>query len=189
MRAALLMIVLAWASVSAQAAPLLSIEPSSLSVGGGQTFTIQVSVADAVDLYAWQLDLGFDPTILNANSIDEGPFLATGGSTFFIPGTIDNTAGSISFTGNSLLTAISGVNGSGVLATVSFTAVGAGTSPVNLFNVELLDSSLSGTDTTVANGSVTTVVPEPTGLGFAGFGLVALALLWQRRNGTRPNSA
>ncbi|HEV3199328.1 MAG TPA: cohesin domain-containing protein, partial [Bryobacteraceae bacterium] len=63
--------------------------PSSAAVG--DIFTVNVNIAGITDLYGFQFDLSFDPAILAAASSTEGPFLPTGGATFFIPGTIDNT--------------------------------------------------------------------------------------------------
>lgn len=159
------------------ATPIVSIQPSiKTGVTVGNTVSLDIVVSNAVDLYAYEFDLGFNPSVLAANTITEGSFLAPGGATFFVPGTISNGAGTISFTGNSLLTAINGVNGGGTLATVNFTATGSGSSPINLFNVTLLDSSLSGIDTTLQGGSVrvaggTTAVPEPATLLLIGTGL------------------
>jgi adhesin HecA-like repeat protein len=53
--------------------------------------------------------------VLSATGITEGSFLPSGGSTFLIPGMIDNNAGIIAFNADTLLSAISGVSGSGTL--------------------------------------------------------------------------
>ena len=100
------------------AAPVVSLSPNPASVILGTAFTLDVSVTGVSDLYAFQFDLGFDPSVLAATGISEGAFLGTGGATFFIPGGIDNGAGSISSTANTLLTAIGGVSGGGVLARI-----------------------------------------------------------------------
>ena len=125
----LVAIALSFCAVPATAAPILSIQPTSRTVVVGQAISVDMFVFNSADLYAFQFDLGFDPTVLTAIAVTEGPFLGSGGSTFFLPGAIDNTGGVISFTANSLLTAISGVNGNGFLATAQFTAVAAGIEP------------------------------------------------------------
>ena len=107
----------------------------------GDTFNVNVDVANINDLYAYQLDLTFDPKLLSAVSVSEGPFLPSGGTTFFIPGTIDNAGGSVTATADALIGAISGVSGSGTLLTFQFTALGYGTSALDIANPILLDLS------------------------------------------------
>ena len=167
-------------------AGIISVQPPSLAVGPGP-FSLDVQAAGVVDLYAIQFDIGFDPAVLEATGITEGPFLAGGGATIFIPGAIDNATGVISFTAISLETAITGVSGGGILATVNFQGVGSGSSAVTLFNVLALDSSLSGTDQTTQAGSVSVsgggAVPEPSAGLFVLTGLLALVgrSAWRRR--------
>src|ERR1700738_2856491 len=91
----------------------LSVVPSSSTVSAGANFVVGVNISGASDLYDFQLDLSFNPAVLQATNVAEGAFLSTGGFTFFLPGTIDNTAGTITFNADTLLTAISGVSGSG----------------------------------------------------------------------------
>src|SRR5580693_6858462 len=50
----------------------------------GDTFEVEVDVTGITDLYAFQFDLTFDPTLLSAVSVTEGAFLPSGGTTFFI---------------------------------------------------------------------------------------------------------
>jgi general secretion pathway protein D len=168
---------------SVQAAPILSIQPSPLSVGAGQSFGLDVDIADAADLYAFQFDLGFNPNVISGVSVTEGSFLPSGGTTVFTPGTIDNIGGTITFNSDSLLGAIPGVTGNGTLATVEFSAISGGSSSVNLANVILLDSTLNTIATNVASGIVNVqAIPEPGGLGLV---LICLAGLGIRfRSGT-----
>src|SRR5579872_3309794 len=108
---------------SAFADPILSIQPPSTSVGAGSNFAVDVNISNVSDLFAFQFDIGFNPGILSATSITEGLFLPGGGTTFFIPGTIDNIGGTISSNADTLIGAISGVSGSGTLAIIDFTAL------------------------------------------------------------------
>ncbi len=148
-------------------------------MGVGETFSLDVAIRDVTDLFAFQFDLGFDPTILAAMSLSEGPFLPSGGGTIFIPGTIDNAAGAITSTGDSLLGLPPGVTGSGTLASVTFDALAFGTSPVTLSNVILLDSGLSPIAFDTEAGAVN-VVPEPATLLLFGSGLAGVAVMRKR---------
>jgi len=165
------------------ATPILSITPSSPVVQPGQSFSLHVDIANVTDLFALQFDLAFNPAVLSVASITEGSFLPSGGSTFFIPGTIDNTGGTIAATGDSLLGAIAGVSGSGTLATISLQALTLGTSSITLSHVLLLDSSLGEITVSLGAGSVTvqpaTGVPEPSATLLLAIGLAGVfALGW-----------
>jgi hypothetical protein len=139
----LLALIFVATNVASTRAGTLNFAPKLLTVSSGQSFSINVEASKVTDLYAYQFDVGFDPTILAAVSIVEGPFLATGGSTYFVPGTIDNGGGSISFNADALTGAIWGVTGTGVLTTIDFTALAGGSSAISLSNAVFLDSTLN----------------------------------------------
>lgn len=169
----------------AHASPILSIQPGTTSVASGGVFSLNVNVSSVTDLFAYQFDLGFSPAVLSALSITEGTMLPGGGTAFFIPGTIDNSAGLISFTADSLIGSLSGVNGSGTLAQVQFKALNAGTSSIGISNVSLLDSSLNSIDLTVNDGNVNVApVSEPSTFLLLGFAIMSFAVAYQRRCAT-----
>lgn len=175
--------------LAAVQAATVSIDPSSETVGVGETFSLNVDIADVTDLYAFQFDMGFDPTLLAAASESEGSFLFVG-ARFFFPGIIDNVGGAISGTADTLIGPVPGASTSGtprVLATLQFTALGLGMSPITLSNIVLLDSSLSDISFSSVDGSVTVgpaAVPEPRLIVvlFAGF-LAITAFQARRRRG------
>ena len=152
----------AWAMPSVWAASVSVVNPATVTPGN--PFQASVWANQVTDLYAYQFDLTFDPSILQLVDIQEGPFLASGGATVFLPGLIDNTLGTATFTIGSLVGPIAGVSGTGDLADLFFTSAGTGTSPLDLSNVEALDSSLSDIPVSQRDGSVdveTAVTPEP----------------------------
>jgi general secretion pathway protein D len=165
-------------------AATIRIEPVSSVTAVGGTVDLTVQVTDVTDLYAFQFDLAFDPAVLSATLITEGAFLAGGGGTVFIPGTIDNALGTISFTAGTLLGPGPGVNGSGPLVGIQFEALSVGMSVLNLSNVVLLDSTSGDIAAGIENGSVGVVVPEPGSGWLISFPFV-IGLLARRRRSNR----
>ncbi len=142
----------------------LSFTVDSVPANAGDTFSLNLNVADAVDLTAWQFDLAYDPTILQANLVTEGPFLASAGSTLFVPGFIDNTTGLIGGVSGFFTDITAPPSGSGVLASIEFTLLSAGLSPVTASNVFLnfMDPTSGGFTVTNGSAGVGTPVPEPS---------------------------
>lgn len=159
-------------------ATTMSIQPSASAVTAGQVFTLSVEISGATDLYGYQFDLGFNPAVLAATSVTEGTFLATGGPTIFLPGTIDNVGGTIANNADILNGAVSGVNGSGDLLDITFQALAAGSSTVDIFNLIALNSFGQGLTVSTVSSTVDVTgslpgVPEP-GTDV----LLATGLLW-----------
>jgi hypothetical protein len=171
----------------------ISLSPPTSTVNPGQAFSLDVDVNNVTDLYAFQFTVDFDPAVLQAVSASEGSFLPGGGTTFFIPGTIDNVGGSITFLADSLIGLIPGVSGSGQLASVGFDvkpSASLGTTSISLLfdagnGDGLLDSSLANIAADAVGGSATvqTAVPEPATLTL--FGTASLALIGRRRRAHR----
>ncbi len=160
-----------------KAAQIQTISAPFVTVGVGDTFTVPVSITDTPDLTSWQFDLAFDPSIVNADSVTEGPLMSSFGMTSFGPGVIDNTSGLISLVTDSYVDLPPDPSGSGVLADVDFTALAPGVSPLTLQNVFL---NLSDTGFDIANGQITvtgSAVPEPTTLMLLASGIVLLGAL------------
>ena len=151
------------------------VSAGSASALTGQIVSVPINVSGVLDLYAYEFDVSFNPAIVQLQNITEGPFLAGAGTTFFGPGTIDNTAGTAVFTFDTLIGPIGGAAGSGTLANFSFLPIALGTSPVSLANVILLDSSLNILPVTTSDG-VITVTPEPSVSGICALALFLLAL-------------
>jgi hypothetical protein len=151
-----------------EAIPVLS--APFVTVAVGDTFTIEVSITDAVDLAFFQFDLAFAPLIVQADPAGATTGVALPGDWFFTsPGIVDNTGGwilGVSAFGSAF-------SGSGVVAEIEFTALTAGVSPLTFSNVFL--NLFDAFD--VSNGQITvtgvTPVPEPTTLALLAIGLLA----------------
>ena len=102
----------------------------------GNTFTLDISAKDVIDLAGWQFDIAFDPAVLEAVAVNEGDFLKTeGGSTFFQKGTIDNRSGKITRLSSALLSG-GGITGTGTLLSIQFSAKAGGETQLTLQNVQ-----------------------------------------------------
>lgn len=157
--------------------PILSLGGLSSPVAVGSLFTVNVSISGVTDLASYQFDVGFDPAFASATSVAEGLFLPSAGPTFFVPGTIDNLAGTISFTAGALAGTGPGASGSGVLVSLQFAALKEGTGTFTLLSPLLYDSVPNPIDVTTSNTTVNaTAVPEPSAAWLVAccFGAVAV---------------
>jgi hypothetical protein len=86
----------------------------------GAFFTLNVTVANIVDLYSWEVEIRFDYTFfsLSLDRVDEGPFLKGGGTTTFYEAMPSVSRVYMNCTLDPPATA--GVDGSGTLASVRF---------------------------------------------------------------------
>jgi hypothetical protein len=127
------------------------VSPSHASQAGvGETVELDIEVQDVTDLYAVQVQLTFDPSVVQVQDADPRPsspgvqirpgvFLDPANQ-YVLVNEADNAMGEIDFAVTQLYPA-EARNGSGVLATVIFEAVDQGTSPVHLVGVRLLDDT------------------------------------------------
>ena len=107
----------------------------------GDTFTVRINFQDGTDLAGWQSDLVFEPTVLEAIEVNEGDFLKQEGqTTFFQKGTIDNRVGNIRGISSTRLNE-EGVNGTGTLLSVTFSAKSVGESRLTLNNFQFGSST------------------------------------------------
>lgn len=122
-------------TVAATSTPTVAVVPQFVPpMSINATFTVNVTVTDAESMYGvgiegFEIRLEYDPTILEATNLTEGPFLRNIGETFIAQSNI--TDGQVWFT-EVLTGSVAGATGSGVLLTVNFTVTGTGVSPLYL---------------------------------------------------------
>ena len=110
----------------------LSTDPTPVRLS--EAFTLLFSAEDIIDLAGWQVDIAFDADVLEAVEVSEGDFLMSeDGATFFLEGTIDNTAGEITKI-SSARTSGGGVTGTGTLLSVTFMPKTTGETRITLRN-------------------------------------------------------
>ena len=111
--------------------PSVSYTFSKSPIHREDTFTLDIGATDVIDMAAWQFDIAFDPTDLEAISVTEGNFLKMASSTLFQSGTINNAAGRIE--GISVIRlSTRGASGTGTLVQVTFKAKSSGETRVAL---------------------------------------------------------
>jgi hypothetical protein len=103
----------------------------------GDTFTIDVNVANVSKLAGWEFQLFYRTEVVVATTVKEGPFLSSAGTTFFVPvgGGFNNnynaTHGRV-YLADGILGDTPGVSGSGTLANITFQIIGPGSSALAL---------------------------------------------------------
>jgi hypothetical protein len=156
---------------------------SELNIPPG-VFEVPVTVAFVTDLFSFNFNLSFDPTLLQLQGVTEGPFLSSGGgSTFFSPGQIDNTAGTLTFV-DSFLFSGPGVSVTGCcasLAFLDFVALSPGVSFLTITSASLGDSQGNPIPFNTGPGEVVvSAIPEP-GLFWYLAVLCAVLIILRRR--------
>jgi len=137
------------------------IDPAIKNVESGHTFTVNVMVDGAVNLGAFQFDVIYDPAVVTVTNVEIGPFLGSTGRTAQSVGpNIDNVAGTVTF-GAFSFGSNAGPEGTGLLAAVTFTAVGSGSSALNLQNVVVTDTMANAQSASIEGGTVTVAAPAP----------------------------
>ena len=131
------------------------VNPTTQIVGVGDNVTVTITIYNATDLYGFQFNLEYNSSILEFKQVIEGTFLNENRNTdtFWV-------APSTSIHGliNNLACVrkgqVGGVNGDGILTTITFTSLSSGTSIITLSGVKLSDSQVKATNFTSSNGEI-----------------------------------
>lgn len=115
---------------------LVYVDPPYNSAPVNQTFTINVSIAEVTNLYSWGIKLYIKKSVLETNlsMIQEGPFLRQNGAPTMFNTNYDGITWNI---GCLITTPSPGVNGSGILVSITFKVLTEGAS-----NLALTETSL-----------------------------------------------
>jgi hypothetical protein len=107
-------------------------------VSNGEFFSAAIKVEGVEDLMGAQLDVAFDSAMFEAIQVNIGTLFSDSSAAFCLNGNIDNDAGIVDGIACARIDG-SSIDGSGVLATIEFRAIGVGDSQISLQNVKLSD--------------------------------------------------
>lgn len=115
----------------------------SSGIAVGETFDITVDVKNVENLYGFQCDIKYDPSILEATAVTEEQFLKSDGAkTFFMSGTIDGDQGLIKGIAVSRYDTSVGLNGNGKLAKITFKVKARSDCDINIQGLSLSDANV-----------------------------------------------
>ncbi|MFQ6057419.1 MAG: LysM peptidoglycan-binding domain-containing protein [Anaerolineae bacterium] len=159
------------AGTEAQATTRVLISPASQDIVVGGTGTVDIRIENVTGLFGADVRLNFDPTRLevqDANSAVPGVQIEVGtfpdpssGKGMVATNSADNTAGTISYA-VTLLSPAPPVDGSGVLARVTFKGKSVSTSAVAFTSALLSDQRANRIPADTVDGSITVKAPTPT---------------------------
>jgi hypothetical protein len=136
--------------------PTVRIDPAESVVRPSEGFTVSVMIDQATNLGGFEFALLFittTVTVENVNVVEGGFPGSTGRQVFAVVSRIDNQAGKAEF-GVVTVGSAPGASGTGVLATVALNAQGSGESPLDLQNVQVVETNGHPQTTTVEDGLV-----------------------------------
>jgi hypothetical protein len=141
-------------TIADQPAPTTIVAAPNLIVGVGGNFDVAITIANAVDLSAYQFTVAYDPSIIEFVSAKDGPFLTSTGRWFGgLVGPMTG-AGTVTFGAYTNGLAPAGPSGNGTLAVLTFHAKAIGTSPLALSGTLVSDTAGVTRLAGATNGSV-----------------------------------
>ncbi len=145
--------------VQASAGTVLQLDPTTSIANFGESFTVNIDIQDVTDLFSYDVRLTFDPLVLVATTVEEGPFLKDGtispsGTNF--TGGIANPFGFVLVTCN-IVGEYPGVDGTGTLFSVTFACgTNVGLSELIFADTGLLDATSTGIPHSAKDGFFST---------------------------------
>jgi len=132
---AIMLVLAAIASAGASPETTIAIAPSEVKdLETGGSFTIDVTITEAPNIYGWQFNVTFDPGVLSVASVAEGPFLKSVNATAWPTPGIDNAKGYV-LASSTLMPPYTqypqGVSGNGILANITFTVKSGGSTALH----------------------------------------------------------
>jgi general secretion pathway protein D len=106
-------------------------DPGSITQAKGSTFTVNILVSGAQNVYSVPLQLNYDPSKLQLMNVSNGGFLSQDGQTVALVHREDETTGTLQITATRPPNS-GGVSGQGSVVTLTFMAKASGQSPLTI---------------------------------------------------------
>jgi hypothetical protein len=134
----------------------VALNPSQLHVEENEEFTLGIIIESDVNVSGAEMQLAYDPTLIEVVSIAEGNFFKQGGeSTIFSKGTIDNELGTVTNI-YSVMMGDDMMLDKGVFATITLQAKNSsGIAKLEMKNVVITNSAGDDLPITVTNADIT----------------------------------
>lgn len=131
------------------------VDAISLGLGSSTVdrFTLTLRAESVTDLYGYGVDVLFDPTIVTFESAAAGTFFDETGITVTTQA-VEGPTGTL-VVGQSRVGDVLGVSGSGLMLTMEFVTVTAGTTVIQLRNAAAFDSTGAPSNTDFFGGRIT----------------------------------
>jgi general secretion pathway protein D len=106
-------------------------DPGSVTQAKGSTFTVNILISGAQNVYSVPLQLNYDPSKLQLMNVSNGGFLSQDGQTVALVHREDETTGTLQITATRPPNS-GGVSGQGSVVTLTFMAKASGQSPLTI---------------------------------------------------------
>jgi len=106
-------------------------DPGTVTQAKGSTFTVNILISGAQNVYSVPLQLNYDPSKLQLMNVSNGGFLSQDGQTVALVHREDETSGTLQITATRPPNT-GGVSGQGSVVTLTFMAKGSGQSPLTI---------------------------------------------------------
>jgi hypothetical protein len=148
-------------NVSSESLPKIYVDPPENTANQGDTLVINVRIENARDVWVFQFYLAWKTGLLEATEVVEGDFPGRGGvrKTSFIH-KVYNDRGYLTVSTTLVGEPREGEDGSGTLATITFSIKDAGLTGLHLYDVGLADSFLEPIEYTVEDGYLNVAAPK-----------------------------
>ena len=132
----------------------MEFDPTAISVAEGATFTLDVVLSGARNVYSVPLEIAYDKQGLQLLNISDGNFLSQGEQVVALVRREDPSSGAVEITA-SRPPKSEGVSGHGIVTTLTFEAKTTGRFPVKITKAALVHpnqqlSAASGSEITVS---------------------------------------